>query len=106
MKLSGRRQLIFYDCVAIVKRQHELEAINSVEKQTRSRDADNNKCSEHKEIDVRTTLASIAEEEQRRSAETTPNLHPKVKIIAPCDDINAKINGQSNYIGVIIAVMS
>lgn len=72
-----------------VRHQHELEAIIAVEEQkVKKIDADNNKCGNHKEIDSGidvNRLESIAEEEQRRSGETTPNVHQKVTIIDPND---------------------
>jgi len=59
-----------------------------MEQQSKHTDADNNKCNNHNGVDTTldsTRLESIAEEEQRRSGETTPNSNQKILIEDPCD---------------------
>jgi hypothetical protein len=74
-----------------VKHQQELQAINSVEQQDKDIDDDNNRRGNLSGKDVHKPLASIDEEEQRHSGQTTPNVHPKVVIVIPSNHNSEKL---------------
>lgn len=61
-----------------------------MEQQEKDIDADNNRCGNHTGGDVHMTLAAIDEEEQRRSGETTPDVHQKSVNFMPPDLIIEK----------------